>query len=231
MKHINTQGIVLRRTDFGEADRIITFLTPDQGKVGGLARGVRKQKSKLAGGIELFSVSDISYIVGRGEVSTLTSTRLLKHYGNIVKNLDRTNAGYQIIKTLNKVTEENPEPAYFELLKNSFAALDDASIDLDLVQAWFVAQILKLAGHTPNLKTDIEGYALQQGKQYDFNFDTMSFQASQAKTGAFGSDHIKFMRLIFSDNKPAALQKVQGCEKLATAVLPLLQSCLQVRAS
>ena len=231
MKHINTQGIVLRRTDFGEADRIITFLTPDQGKVGGLARGERKQKSKLAGGIELFSVSDISYIVGRGEVSTLTSTRLLKHYGNIVKNLDRTNAGYQIIKTLNKVTEENPEPAYFELLKNSFAALDDASIDLDLVQAWFVAQILKLAGHTPNLKTDIEGYALQQGKQYDFNFDTMSFQASQAKTGAFGSDHIKFMRLIFSDNKPAALQKVQGCEKLATAVLPLLQSCLQVRAS
>ena len=66
MDRINTQAIVLRRTDFGEADRIINFLTPDRGKISGLARGVRKQKSKLAGGIELFSVSDITYLVGRG---------------------------------------------------------------------------------------------------------------------------------------------------------------------
>jgi len=51
MKRINTHGIVLARTDFGEADRILTFLTPDNGKVKAIAKGVRKQKSKMAGGI------------------------------------------------------------------------------------------------------------------------------------------------------------------------------------
>jgi DNA repair protein RecO (recombination protein O) len=57
MKTIVTKGIVLTRTDYGEADRILHFLTPDQGKIAGIAKGVRKSKSKLAGGIELFSVS------------------------------------------------------------------------------------------------------------------------------------------------------------------------------
>ena len=48
-----TQAIVLRRTNFGEADRILTLLTP-LGQRGAMARGVRREKSKLAGGIELF---------------------------------------------------------------------------------------------------------------------------------------------------------------------------------
>ena len=53
-----TQAIVLRRTNFGEADRILTLLTP-LGQRGAMARGVRREKSKLAGGIELFGVSDV----------------------------------------------------------------------------------------------------------------------------------------------------------------------------
>ena len=83
MKQLQTEGIVLSRTDYGEADRIINILTPEQGKIALMARGVRKPKSKLAGGIELFSISDISYIKGKGEIGTLISVRLKKHYANI----------------------------------------------------------------------------------------------------------------------------------------------------
>ena len=57
-KDLRTKAIVLRRTDYGEADRILQLLTPS-GKRSVIARGVRKEKSKLAGGIELFSVSDV----------------------------------------------------------------------------------------------------------------------------------------------------------------------------
>ncbi|MDO8591465.1 MAG: DNA repair protein RecO, partial [bacterium] len=71
MNRYVTQGIVLSRTDFGEADRILTFLTNDHGKVRAIAKGVRKSKSKLAGGIELFSISDLTLIIGRGEINTL----------------------------------------------------------------------------------------------------------------------------------------------------------------
>ena len=58
-----TLAIVLRRTDFGEADRIVNLLTPS-GKVSAMARGVRKPKSKLAGGIEVFALNEVVLIEG-----------------------------------------------------------------------------------------------------------------------------------------------------------------------
>src|SRR4051812_43718179 len=102
MKQILTSGIVLKRTNYGEADRIITFLTPDHGKIRLIAKGVRRVKSKLAGGIELFSVSHLTYIEGKREIGTLISTRLEKHYGDIVKDIDRVQLGYELIKLLDK---------------------------------------------------------------------------------------------------------------------------------
>ncbi|MGA3150040.1 MAG: DNA repair protein RecO [Candidatus Saccharimonadales bacterium] len=227
INRIVTQGIVLSRTDFGEADRILTFLTPDHGKVRAIAKGVRKTKSKLAGGIELFSISDLTFLIGRSEINTLMSSRLAKHYANIVKNLERTNAGYEIIKLINRVTEDAAEAAYFDLLKSAFAALDDDSINLELVRVWFSAQLLRLAGHTPNLRTDASGKKLQSGKKYEFNFDTMGFQASNASHDSFNADQIKFLRIIFSDNQPKTVQKVQGADNLAAKAAPLVLSMLQ----
>jgi len=227
MTRTTTQAIVLSRTNFGEADRIITFLTPDHGKMRGMVRGVRKQKSKLAGGIELFSVSDVTFLAGRGEINTVISTRLLKHYGQIVKDLPRTNAAYDFIKTLHRATEDNPEPGYFNLLNDSFAALDDHAINLDLAKAWFAAQLLKLAGHSPNLQTDHDGHKLEPGKTYSFNFDTMTFQTSRAGQDNFNASKIKFLRLIFSNTPLKTLQKIEGLEQLATQIQPLVRTMLQ----
>src|SRR5688572_15436140 len=147
MNQLVTEGIILSRIDYGEADRILTLLTPEQGKLRLMAKGVRRVKSKLAGGIELFSVSSITFVKGRGEIGTLISTRLAKHYAAIVKDLDRTMLGYDLIKQLNKVTEDHPEPEYFELLRHVFAALDDPAISLELVRFWFAAQLLRIEGH------------------------------------------------------------------------------------
>jgi DNA repair protein RecO (recombination protein O) len=222
-----TRGIILSRTDFGEADRILTLITPDKGKIKAIAKGVRRQKSKLAGGIELFSVSDISYVVGKGDISTLTSTRLIKHYGKIVKDLDRTNAGYEMIKLVSKNTEENAEEAYFNLLEEAFQALDDAQIGLDLINSWFRARLLAYAGHTPNLRSDTEGRPLEESKSYDFNIDSMTFQEAKNRQGKFTKDEIKFLRLLFNDNRPQVLQKVQGAEPLSAFCAPLLVSMVR----
>jgi DNA repair protein RecO (recombination protein O) len=225
MRKFNTQGIVLARTNYGEADRIITFLTPDNGKVKVIAKGVRKQKSKLAGGIELFSVSDIGVIVGRSEINTLASSRLLKHYANIVKDLGRSGPAYEFIKILNKATEDHPEPAYFNLLNQAFETLDDTNINPQLVQVWFSAQMLKQAGHSPNLSTESSGEKLQAGETYDFNIDTMTFQ--QRGGGQVNTDQIKFLRLIFSGNPLQTLSKVQGLDNLAAKSFGLVHSMLQ----
>jgi DNA repair protein RecO len=226
MRQIRTQAIVLSRTDYGEADRILTFLTEDHGKVRAIAKAVRKSSSKLAGGIELFSVSDICFVDGRGELKTVTSTRLISHYGNIVKEISRTNIAYELIKLLDKVTEDNTEPAYFNRLREALIDLDNADIDPELIRLWFSAQLLKLSGHSPNLATDRTGQKLTADKTYDFDSEAMSFISPTGREGAFSSDHIKFLRLIF-DISPKKLQQITGASALATALQPPIRAMLQ----
>ncbi len=222
MNQVLTTGIVLSRTDYGEADRIITLLTPDKGKVRVMGRGVRKLKSKLAGGIELFSVSDISYIPGRGEICTLVSTRLINHYGHIVEDIDRVQLGYELIKTLNKATEDQPDSEYFTLLEQAFQVLDDSSIDIRFVQIWFESQLLRLAGHTPNLQTDVGGNKLTAEDAYSFDFDSMSFAVHPE--ASYGVNHIKTLRLLFSANQPQVLARVQGMAQTILDVAPLIRT-------
>lgn len=224
MKQLLTDGIILSRTDYGEADRILTVLTPDRGKLRLKARGVRKIKSKLAGGIELFSTSHLTYIEGKGELGTLISTRLIKHYGNIIKNIDRVQLGYELIKLLNKATEDHPESEYYELLEQAFAVLDQPDINLELVRTWFQAQLLRQAGHAPNLQTDTDGQKLTTDTNYTFDPEAMTF--SQRQTGKYTAGHIKVLRLLFSGHAMADIAKVQGLDELLTAVTPLIRTML-----
>jgi DNA repair protein RecO (recombination protein O) len=222
MKQLVTDGIVLSRTNFGEADRIVKLLTPESGKISLLARGVRKPKSKLAGGIELFSVSNLTYIQGRGELGTLVSARLDTHYGHIVKYIDRVQLGYELIKALDRATEDEPEPEYYEVLQHAFAALNDDAIDVQLIRFWFNAQLIRFAGHSPNLETDVHGERLRADASYSFDFDTVSF--AEQSSGKFSADHIKFLRLVFAGNSPATLRQVQNNASLLQAVMPLVQT-------
>ena len=93
MKTVRTQAIVLRRTNYGEADRIVQLLTPE-GRRSVMAKGVRREKSKLAGGIELFAVSDVVVGEGKGDLGVLTSAKLEHFYRHILKDYDRLQFGY-----------------------------------------------------------------------------------------------------------------------------------------
>lgn len=228
MKQQVATAIVLGRTDYGEADRILTLLTPEFGKVRVVAKGVRRVKSKLAGGIELFSVSTITFITGRGDLGTLSSTRLQKHYGHIVQDIERTMVGYELIKQLHMLTEDEPESGYFNLLQQAFEALDDAQVPLLLIQLWFKSQLIRLGGHTPNLYTDSTGQRLQADMRYDFDTDRQTFVA-HADTGRFDANHIKFLRLLFAGNTPQALLHVQGIGSLVAACAPLIDLRDQLR--
>lgn len=227
MKQYTTKGIVLARTDYAEADRILTFLTPSHGKVKAIAKGVRKSKSKLAGGIELFCVSDLTVIKGRSDIGTLISTRLFKNYSNIVKDLDRTNTGYEFIRMINKSTEDGSEEAYFNLLRSAFMALDDKQLDHKITSLWFSMQLLKLAGHAPNLHTDSHGSKLKPSGTYDFHMDRMQFTPDLSEQGAFNANHIKFLRLGFAAAKPQALDRIQGVQTMVGTTAPLVHTMLK----
>lgn len=212
MNHVTTVGIVLSRTNYGEADRIMTMLTTDQGKVRFIAKGARKPKSKLAAGVELFCVSHVSLMVGRSDLATLTSARLQRQFSHITGDIDRTMYGYEVIKCLATITEDDAGKEYFDLLSATLEALDDTALPLAITSTWFDLHVLNLMGHQPNLHTDVQNKPLQQDEQYLFSYDDMSFVASPA--GTYGAPLIKLLRLAIAVDNPCLLANVSGVTEL-----------------
>jgi DNA repair protein RecO (recombination protein O) len=207
MNQIATKGIVLRRTNYRETDRIITVLTSDVGKIHLIAKGVRKVKSKMGGGIELFSVSNMSFIKGRGEVSTLTSSRLIVHFNRILADLDRTMVAYDLLKKIDKVTEDEVDGSWFNILKLGLAGLDDLEIPTELVQSWFNLHILILSGYSPDVHKDAKGKSLVASAHYIFDETAMAFLA--AESGPYTVDEIKYIRLLISCDNPSKLKSLK----------------------
>lgn len=208
-----TEGIVLRRTNYGEADRIVQFITPE-GKRSAMAKGVRKAKSKLAGGIELFSIADIVLSEGKGDLSLLTSARSQIFFTHILEDYDRMQFGYEAIKHVGKASELVEDGAWFEMLAQVLGALDTATVSLALIEAWFYIQYAELLGHGLSLGYDIDGQKLDAAKMYMYDVAEKGLRVSTQ--GDIGADHIKLLRLIAT--KPIkALAQIGG----AHAVLPV----------
>lgn len=221
MKQIVTVGIVLARINYGEADRIVTILTPDHGKIRLLARGVRKIKSRLAGGIELFSINDLTYIKGKGDLHVLISSRLRLNYGNIIKDVNRTMYAYDVLKIVNKITQDSTESEYFFILSNVLEVLHDSQIKLNYVKLWLAMKLLAISGQSINLSLDNTGQRLKLLSTYMFNFDEMAFEVDPE--GIFDSRHIKLLRLC-EVGDVYKLSRVKDSSLLIDSLLGLLQS-------
>ena len=222
MNQLKTKAIVLSRRNYRETDRIITVITPEYGKFGLVAKGSRVLKSKLAGGIELFTVNDISFIRGRGDLSTLVSSRLDTNFPDIIKDIERVRLGYDFLKSIDRLTESEAEAEYFELLSAGLSGLNDPTLEEPVVRLWFASRTIAISGHAPNLITDEKGGKLTEGNQYIFDSDSMAF--SNRDVGRFSSNHIKYLRLAFSSGNPLVLKRVNGTAKLASDLLPLVNT-------
>lgn len=215
MKPIRTKAIVLRRTNYGEADRILQLLTPDHGKISVMAKGVRREKSKLAGAVELFAVSDISLVSGRSEIWTLTGAKMDTFFAHIMTDYERMQFAYEVIKHVSRSAEQVSDPAYYSLLHTALASLNDASIPLDITISWFWLQLAILEGQGLNLATDVNGMKLVEDKNYSFDPDAMAFVFSE--NGDFTTEHIKLLRLL-SAQSPPMVAKVRGLARLVPQV-------------
>ena len=215
MKPIRTKAIILRRTNYGEADRILQLLTPDYGKISVMAKGVRREKSKLAGAVELFAVSDITLVSGKSEIWTLTGAKMDTFFAHIMTDYERMQFAYEVIKQVSRSTEQVSDPAYFSLLQTALASLNEASIPLDITISWFWLQLAILEGQGLNLATDVNGMKLVEDKNYSFDPDAMAFIFSE--NGEFTTEHIKLLRLL-SAQQPAVVLKVKGIATLLSRV-------------
>ncbi len=145
-----TEAIVLRRTDFGEADRLLTALTPGRGKVRLIAKGARKPSSRKSGHVELFSHSQFLVAVGR-ELDIVTQAETLEPFLPVREDLLRTTYAYYVAELADAFTAERDENRpLFELLKDALGWLCTAS-DLPLVARYYELHLLGLVGYQPQL--------------------------------------------------------------------------------
>ena len=224
MKTVRTQAIVLRRTNYGEADRILQLLTID-GRRSVMARGVRKEKSRLAGGIELFAVSDVVIGEGRGELGVLTSAKLIRFYRYILKDYDRLQFGYRAIKLIARATETVDEPDWFDLLNETLAGLDVITIPVDLIKCWFYLRYSSLLGRELNLELDAAGNKLLANEKYYYDVSDQGLRLAESNSSkeALSGDHIKLLRLI-ATRPLSVLVQIGGIDSLLKQCLFLVET-------
>ena len=218
MKNNNkTSAIVLRRTNYGEADRILQLLTPE-GRVNVMARGVRKEKSRLSGGIELFSICEVSITRGRGELGVLTSARLTYFFSHIMEDYDRMQFAYSAIKLVALASESTDVSDWFDLLAELFAGLNNSSVIFELVEGWFYLRYAVLTGYELSLWKDCDGNEIMEDSKYQYDSNEKGLRFSE--TGDLTSDHIKLLRLM--STKPLKiLSQIGGID-------PIIKDCLFV---
>lgn len=214
MSTVRTRAIVLRRTNYGEADRILQLLTPE-GRRSVMAKGARREKSKLAGGIELFAISDVVISQGKGELGILTSARLVQFYRHILEDYDTMQFAYEAMKQVARASETVDEPEWYDVLSEVLMALDALTIPRQLIQTWFYLRYGQLLGDELNLRSDINGEALSPETRYGYDVSEKGLRPMTG--GELTSDHIKFLRLASA--KPIkALAQIGGLE-------PILADC------
>lgn len=203
MKTTRSRAIVLRRTNYGEADRILDLLTPD-GRLSVMARGVRKEKSKLAGGIELFAVCDVVTGHSKGTLGILTSARLVHFYRHILEDYDRMQFAYETLAQVTKASVSLDETEWYDIVAEVLAALDVTTVPLALIQAWFYIRVAQLLGDELNTVRDFKGGRLLGDKKYKYDSQEKGFV--EDVNGQIGAEHIKILRLVSTKALSVILQ-------------------------
>ncbi len=143
-----TEGIVLAKKNYAEADRIISVFTKDLGKLSLLAKGVRRPKSRKRGSLEVFSRIKIS-VVRSKTFPLITEAETINSYSNIRKDLAKVAVAYSFMETVNKTSRDEEEnlPVYNALCEY----LDKLRIsdNLKSLRLQFVYDILVYSGFWP----------------------------------------------------------------------------------
>ncbi len=192
---LKTTAFVLRRTNLGEADRLVDFLTP-KGRVLAMARASRREKSRLAGGIELFCLSEIQiHHSPTNDRNTLTSAKMHTFYRHILEDLDRLELASRSLKEVEFASRDADSPAYFQLLHQLLAFLDTRPDNLILASLWFQLNLEQERGNELNLIFDTDGQPLSPNLQYSWDANN---DALHAGAGPITANHIKLLRLILT---------------------------------
>jgi DNA repair protein RecO (recombination protein O) len=152
-----TEAVVLRSFRFGEADRVLHLYTLDRGRVGAMAKGVRKTKSRFGARLEPLSHVDLLLHQGSGELQTVTGVELVRSHHAAREDQYRLGVGLLGAEAMLRLfTEQEGNPRAFQALTRFLDLLDeltplDARPALDPLALSFQLKLLWLSGYLPHL--------------------------------------------------------------------------------
>jgi len=151
------EGIVIKRSNIGEAGKLITIFSKNHGKITAIAKGLRKPTSKRAGLLELFNLVKFHAVQGRGELDTLTEVQLIDSFSSWRKHLGRVTLAYQLAEVIDKLTPDHqPHPEIFEILSGSLSQISKYGSDWSLKIKNLKLKILRELGYWPEDREFLE---------------------------------------------------------------------------
>jgi DNA repair protein RecO (recombination protein O) len=119
-----SEAIVLRRTDFGEADRILTLFTPAYGKVRAIAKGARRTTSRLAGHLEPFTRTQLLLATGR-ELDIITQAEARERLDALRDDLWHATGAWYVAELVDRFLEDaDPHPRLYRLFTHTLQLLN-----------------------------------------------------------------------------------------------------------
>jgi DNA repair protein RecO (recombination protein O) len=150
---VKTHGVVLRSLRFGEADRILHLYTPQRGKVGAIAKGVRRARSRFGGRLEPFFRLELMLHEGRSELLTVTGAETIAGYPRLREHAEALDTAARACDAVSRLFDtSDPHPGVYNLLCNELALLDaDPTRAGHANQLAFRLKLLLAAGLAPQL--------------------------------------------------------------------------------
>jgi DNA repair protein RecO (recombination protein O) len=162
MATYKTEGVVLKRKDFGEADRILTIFSKNKGKITAIAKGVRKMESRKGGNVELFNHGAFLLAEGRN-MDVLTEVQVINPFRRIRENLKLVSYTYHVVELVDQFAQENQENnQVFKLLLTVLGSVNEEK-DFSQVKTSlraFEIKLLNYFGFRPQLTNCVKCFRI-----------------------------------------------------------------------
>lgn len=184
--YLKTQGLVLREAEYSEADKILTVLTRDNGKMTLRARGVRRKQSPLKTACQLLSYGEFT-IFEYKSMATINEAEPIELFHELRNDLELLSLASYFAQVAEVVSQEdNPNPELLSLVLNSLYALGKLGRPQLLVKAAFELRVACIAGYTPDL-----GECAECGEENPDRFDLSAGRLECAGHRSPASDGIR----------------------------------------
>ena len=207
-----TEAIVMKRRDYGEADRMLSLYTREFGKLDALAKGARKPQSRKTGHVELFMRTNFMIAEGRN-FGIITQAELVEAYPDLREDLIRTTYAAYATELLDKFTaDEDKNISLYELLGKGLGWFNQTD-NLRLAARYYELRLLSLAGFQPQLfRCVATGEPVEQEDQY-FSAELGGLLKTKARSADYqskgvSSTAVKLLRYLQTRDWPT-IQAIQ----------------------